>query len=61
MSPLNESSKLTITELTHSDDEKCVVPSFDSTSEIDWTPTTGDLALIGNGLKVWNGSKWQSI
>lgn len=61
MSPLNESSKLTITELTHSDDEKCVVPSFDSANEIDWTPTIGDLALIGNNLKVWSGSKWQAI
>ena len=61
MAPLNESSKLTITELTHANDEVCVVPSFDAPSEIDWTPVTGDLALIGNSLKVWNGSKWQGM
>ena len=61
MAPLNESSKLTITELTHADDEVCVVPSFNGVNEIDWTPVLGDLALIGNNLKVWSGSKWQAI
>ena len=61
MAPLNESSKLTITELTHANDEQCVVPSFNTAEEIDWTPVVGDLALIGNNLKVWTGAKWQGI
>jgi hypothetical protein len=57
--PLSTTSKLSTTNLDGA--TIVVVPSFLTEDEITWTPEAGDLVLLGNSLRIWNGTKWQTI